>query len=237
MKNHQKKKIVITGSCGSLGNILKKGLKCYDLSFIDLNENGSKKHFKVNIVKELSKVIDIFKNNDVGIHLAWNIKEDFPKETVDQNNKKMAENIYKAAVKAKIKRLIIASSVHANDYSQLQRKNYDIEYPCPDSPYGASKVYIESLGRYYAKNYNLEIIFIRLGGVNKRDIPLFNEDPNYNKVLLYKKDFIEIIKKCIEVIKIPNNYQIFTAISNNKNKVHQINNFLQWKPKLPTKSI
>ncbi len=236
MKNNQKK-IVITGSCGNLGRILKKGLNCYDLSFIDLNANGLNKYFKVDITKELLRVINIFKNNDVCIHLAWNMEEDFPKEIINQNNKQMAENIYKAAVKAKVKRLIIASSVHANDYSHLQRKNYDIEYPYPDSPYGASKVYIESLGKYYAKKYNLEIICIRLGGVNEEDIPLFNEDINYDRVLLYKKDFIEMIKKCIEVTVIPNNYQIFTAISNNKNRVHRINNFLQWKPKLPQKSV
>lgn len=233
---HKDKKIIITGSQGRIGSILKAGLAFYDLYFLDLKERDGTRSFKVDIAKQWNRLVAIFKGKDIIIHLAWNFFEDFPKETIDSKNKTMAENIYRAAVESGIKRVIVASSVHANDYSQNKNKNnYDIGYPLPDSPYGASKVYIESLGQYYAKCHGLEVICIRFGGVNSKDTPIFEEDPNYDKVLLYKDDCIDLIKSCVEINKVPGNFQILTAISKNKGRVHILKNFLNWQPKLPKK--
>lgn len=236
MERVNKKKVVITGSKGCIGSIVKSGIRDADLYFLDIKEKNSDNTFKIDIAKEFNKLVKIFRGKDIIFHLAWDFFEDFPRETVDANNKKMAENIYKGAVEAGVKRIIMASSVHTNDYSkEKKKKNLDTDYPWPDSPYGASKVYIESLGKYYTKYHGLEVICIRFGGVNEKDTPIYKEDQNYDKVLLYKKDCINLINSCINVVKVPDNFQVFTAISKNKNRVHIIKNFLNWKPKLPNK--
>ena len=228
------KRIIITGSKGCIGSIVKKGLKDFDLFLLDLKEKTSGNAFKIDIANEYDRLKDLFRGKDVILHLAWNFFEDFPKETIDPNNKKMAENIYRAAVKAGVKRVVVASSVHANDYSEESvERDFDNGYPCPDSPYGASKIYIESLGKYYAKHRNLEVICVRFGGVNKSDVSIYREDPNYDKVLLYQKDCLDLVDACIRVEDIPGNFQVLTAISNNKNKVHKIKNFLNWRPNFP----
>lgn len=236
-ENKNRKAVVITGSSGRIGSILQSGLadfsNCY---LVDVKEKNGKKTFNVDISKEYNKLVNIFKKKDIVLHLAWDFFEDFPKDTINFRNKLMAENVYRAAVEAGVKRVIMASSVHANDYALIKgNKKVFPENSWPDSPYGASKIYIESLGRYFSRKYELEVICIRFGGVNSRDRVIYEEDPNYDKVLLYKKDCIDLIKRCIEVKMVPDNFQVFAAVSNNKNRVHSINNFLAWKPKFPQK--
>ena len=91
------------------------------------------------------------------------------------------------------------------------------------------------MGRYYSRKHGLEVICIRFGGVNEKDEVKFNEDPLYDKVLLYKKDFVQLIRMCIEVEKVPNNFAVFHAVSNMKGRVHALENFLGWKPNFPNK--
>ncbi len=228
------KKIVITGSQGCIGSIIQGGLSHHELCLVDIKKERDEKQFVIDIANNYHQLVKVFKGKDAIIHLAWNFFEDFPKETIDHNNKKMAENVYSAAVSAGVKRVIIASSVHANDYSSVNSiQDFDSPSPVPDSPYGASKVYIEALGKYYANYHGLEVVCVRFGGVNIHDVPIFEEDANYDKVLLYKQDCIDLIGMCISETHVPGNFQVFTAVSNNKDRVHQIDNFLNWQPNYP----
>lgn len=231
------KRIIITGSRGSLGKILKKELRgVFDLTYIDKKPDGVKA-IALDIADDYDKFKNILKDNDIIIHLAWDNLEDFPSENIVRQNKVMAENVYRAAVEKNISRVIVASSVHANDYSKVPTGTYlSPKSECwPDTPYGATKIYIEHLGRYYSRKHGLEVICIRLGGVNKRNEIRFNEDPLYDKVLLYKEDFVDLIRLCIEVKKVPDNFAVFYAVSNVRGRVHSLDNFLGWKPNFPKK--
>ena len=231
------KRIVITGSQGSLGKILQEGLRdTFNLLCID-KVSDSKKTLVLDVVKDYEKFKDILKDNDIIIHLAWNILEDYPNENIVQENKILAENVFRAAAKKNVSRIIIASSVHANDYSKIPTGIYiSPKSECwPDTPYGATKIYIEHLGRYYSMKHGFEVICVRFGGVNKRNEIRLNEDPLYDKVLLYKEDFLRLMKMCIKVKKVPNNFTVFNAVSNIKGRVHALNNFLGWQPDFPNK--
>ena len=228
------KKIIITGAAGRIGTILRNGLeRKYPLTFLDKKKLNCKNAVKIDIAKEFDRLIKIFKKHQVVIHLAWNNKEDFPNEVIIPENKRIAENIYRAAVKSGVKRVIIASSVHVDDYSNYNKLELisPERIPWPDSPYGVTKIYIEALGRYFANEYGLEVICIRFGGVNPEDKILYNEDPNYHKVWLSSRDCLSLIIKCIEVKKIPNNFVVFYAVSNNFNRIHDISNPFNWAPK------
>lgn len=218
------KRIVITGSRGSLGKILQKELQdVFDLVCID-KKPDREKTIALDIANDFAKFKNILKGKDVVIHLAWDAIEDFPSKNIVQQNKVMAENVYRAAVEKNISRVIISSSVHTNDYSSVpsgthlspQSENW------PDTPYGATKIYIEHLGRYYSQKYDLEVICIRFGGVNEENKIRFNEDPLYDKVLLYKEDFLQLLRSCIEVKKVPANFAIFYAASNVNGRVHDL---------------
>ncbi|MFH0873334.1 MAG: NAD(P)-dependent oxidoreductase [Candidatus Komeilibacteria bacterium] len=227
------KKIAITGALGSIGSILMNDLKDrYNLVGID--KQRSKACLRLNLATDTKALRKAFTRCDVVVHLAWDNREDFPNLRIVPENKTIAENVYREALRAGVKRIIIASSVHANDYRKISKGNMvPSSSDTPDTPYGASKIYIESLGRFYAANYGLEVICIRFGGLNPKNEIRLNEDPLYDKVLLYREDAIDLLIKCIDRPKMKHKFTLLYAVSNNKGRIHSTKNDLDWKPRLP----
>jgi len=93
----------------------------------------------------------------------------------------MAYNIYELSLKFKIPRVVMMSSIHVDDYQNMNQVGLiNIYHDCiPDSPYGASKIFIEKLGQYYSQKYNLEVLCPRIGGVNLSDSPTQYPDEKY----------------------------------------------------------
>lgn len=159
-----KEKIAITGSSGTIGNVLKEGLKDYQITSIDLPEND---------VREYARILEVIPHHNAIIHLAWDTETDnFKSEKINPENATMFYNIYKAAIEAKVPRVIMASSVHADRFYGWKGPGYmsPERTPIPDSPYGAHKVFMEASGRYYATK-GLEVVCIRFGGVNPQNKP------------------------------------------------------------------
>lgn len=231
------KRIVITGSQGSLGKILQDGFK-YSFNLLCLDKiAGNFGSVVLDVAADYEKFKGFLKEGDIVVHLAWDTCEDYPNENIIPENKTMAENVYRAAVEAGVSRVIMASSVHANDYSDIPYGKYmTVESESfPDTPYGVTKNYIEQLGRFYSRKHGLEVICIRFGGVNEKNEIRFNEDPLYDEVLLYKEDFIELLRMCVNAEKVPRKFSVFYAVSNMPRRVHSLDNFLNWYPKLPSK--
>jgi uronate dehydrogenase len=223
-------KIIITGSEGSLGTILKNGLKNLSPLCVDTAPDAD---INLDLIKDYSDFLKVVDAGSIIVHLAWDMAEDFPDEHISPGNKSMAENVYKAAASRGSRRVIMASSVHANDYSRVKAGNYISPWSeCfPDSPYGASKVYIEHLGRYYAKKYGLEVVCLRLGGVNNANEIRYKEDPLYDIVLLYKEDFVDLVRAAIDANEIPDKFSIIYGVSNVPGRVHDNINPFKWTPR------
>lgn len=84
-----------------MGKILKKELRgVFDLTCIDKKLDGEKA-IALDIADDYDKFRNILKDNDIIVHLAWDNLEDFPSENIVQQNKVMAENVYRAAVEKK----------------------------------------------------------------------------------------------------------------------------------------
>ena len=89
-----------------------------------------------------------------------------------QSNVVGTYNILEASRLNKVKRIAFASTNHTTgawEWNGVQAAP-DMP-PRADSLYGASKVYGEVLGRYYADKYGLEFVSLRIGGVNPDDRP------------------------------------------------------------------
>ncbi len=136
-------KIAITGASGIIGTVLQKGLSSqFEITQII--------HQKTD-VRDYSSLVKIFPGHDTVIHLAWNMNADnFGRPDISEDNTRMTYNVYQAALECGVKRVIMASSVHADSFfKKPDRKLLDPNaVPTPDSPYGAHKVFMESLGRY-----------------------------------------------------------------------------------------
>lgn len=227
-----KKKILITGSQGSIGRILTIGLKDrYDIVGVDRKPTHNESEIQLDIMEDSDRLRRACRGREVIIHLAWDMREDFPKESIIPENKSMAERVMQAAIQEKIPRIILASSVHAHEYPDPSGVLINPSMlPLPDSPYGASKVYLEALGRYYSQKNGIEIVCVRFGGVNANDEMRFSEDPQYDKVFLSKSDCLSLLVACIEAKKIPDNFGIVYGISDVPGRLHSFENILGWRP-------
>ena len=217
-------KVIITGSGGTVGSVLQAHLP-YDTTDFDLPELNA---------KNFSHLFEQAKGHDTLVHLAWDFEMDgWLGENLNPDNTLMSFNVYEAARQAGVKRVIMASSVHADEFHSRDAardgllKPYDL--PKPDSPYGASKVFMEALGRYYADAKDLEVICIRFGGVNREDQPPTSPDSE-RKVWLSQRDCARLVQTCVDAAEIPGRYAIVYGVSNNKDRLHDLTNPFGWQP-------
>ncbi len=214
------KRIIITGGNGNIGTILKNGLLNVAITNVDLPDVDMRKS---------EGLADFFVGHDTIIHLAWNSeRENYRTEEIDTQNVQMAFNAFRAAMQTGVPRIIIASSTHADDYRIGQGEGLLSPYrlPTPKSPYGASKVMIEALGRYYAQK-GLEVICIRFGGVRKINKP---RDADSAPRFLTHSDCCSLIQSCIAALQVPGNYAIVYGISKNSGAIHDTSNPFGWQP-------
>ncbi len=214
-------KIFITGASGTIGSVLMKCLsEKYDV--IGVDKISSNNVVTLDIVNEQEKLQKLLKGVDVVIHLAWNVKESGTSlEMPVSENKTMAEVMYALSLEQKVKKFILASSVHVSlghiDYRYPEivenhktlhtKKITTQEKFFPLGVYGASKVYLEALGKAYSKR-GLEIISVRFGNVTHDDS--FGEYPFW----LSHRDCCQFIDRCIKTKNLPQ-YSVFFAISDN----------------------
>lgn len=214
-------KILITGASGTIGGVLMKCLsKAHDVVGID--KITSKDVITLDIVNEQEKLRDLLKGVNAVIHLAWDIREAGTALDVSvPENKVMGEIMYALSLEQKAKKFILASSVHVSfgfinyrhpgiveDHKILHEKKIttkDEDFPL--GIYGASKVYLEALGKAYSEK-GLQVVAVRFGNVTDDDN--VGEYPFW----LSHRDCCQFIVKCIEASNLPK-YSVFFVISDN----------------------
>lgn len=215
-----KRKILITGSSGRLGNYLAKGLfNRYQVFLTDKIESKNNTYdypFTKLDLSESDNIVHLFENIDTVLHFAatpnpfshWN--ELLPSNII------ALYNTYNAAHKAKCKRIIFASSVHTVGGCQ---NNFEISAdvrPMPLNLYGTTKAWGEAVAYYFSKK-NLSSICLRLGWVRDRnDKEIRINNPNLDIFLSYQ-DLVKLVIACIEV-PLSINFLIVNGLSNNREK-------------------
>ncbi|MBT6276219.1 MAG: NAD(P)-dependent oxidoreductase [Chromatiales bacterium] len=77
---------------------------------------------------------------------------------------------YEAARRAGVRRVVFASSNHAVGFYRRDETIAVDVTPRPDSRYGVSKAFGESMGALYANKYGLQVMCIRIGNVADRPV-------------------------------------------------------------------
>lgn len=217
------KRILLTGSGGVMGTVLKSGLP-YETTDFDLPKQD---------VTDFAQLVQAMQGHDTVVHLAWDTKNDnWLTEKLNPENTLAAYNVYEAAHLAGVKRVIMASSVHADDFVKHKKSGLldPLSLPTPDSPYGANKCFMEALGRYYADSKALEVVCIRFGGINKENVP--PKSPESERIAwLSHQDAVELVQACVEAPLVPDNFTIMYGVSNNSGRIHDLRNPFEWQPK------
>lgn len=159
-------RILITGAAGRLGTELRKGLAplasklrlASRSAFSDLAANEEQAVFDL---ADMDAAIEATKDCDAIVHFGGASLER-PWEEILDSNIRGSYNIYEGARKAGTKRVIYASSVHAIGYHEVEAQ-IGVDAPVrPDSLYGVSKNFVESLSRLYWDKFSIESVCLRI---------------------------------------------------------------------------
>jgi uronate dehydrogenase len=163
------KTILITGAAGDLGTHLRRELAGkYHLRLSDLKPVGALAPGEKSARGDIAKMADMLRVTrgvDAIVHLGG-FSFEGPWDEILRANIIGCYNVFEAARRNGVKRVLFASSNHAAGFYRRDEKIDHRVYPRPDSRYGLSKVFGEQLGSLYADKYGLEVFCMRIGNVN-----------------------------------------------------------------------
>lgn len=117
-------------------------------------------------------------------------------------------NLFEAARRAGVKRVVFASSNHAiGFYPRSQRIGVDVRVR-PDSRYGVSKAFGEALGSLYVDKHGLRVTCLRIGNVT--DVPA---DERRLSIWVKPEDLAQLMRIGLEHPDI--HFEIFYGVSDN----------------------
>ena len=238
MSSSGKRKVLITGGAGLIGNILTERLgDIYDISSLDLKPADNAPS-TVASLDDYAAMRPAFSDIDTVVHLAADRAAYASWESVLPNNLVGTYNVFEASRDAGVKRVIFASSNHATggfylvppwkhiadgDFDQLAAGEYALVDETsrirPDGFYGVSKAFGEAIGSYYSDYHGLASIHLRIGWVISSDDPTFA--PFALSLWLSHRDTAQIVHKSIEA---PDSlrYGVYYATSDNLWKIFDI---------------
>ena len=204
-------KILITGAAGDVGTRLRKLIKgVYSLRVSDIRKPadlGADDEFVAADLGDYEQTKQITAGIDGIVHLGGYSVEG-PWETIHRSNIVGCYNLFEAAYRSGVKRIVFASSNHAVGFYPRDRKiGVDVTVR-PDSRYGVSKAFGEAVGALYADKHGLRVTCIRIGNVG--DKPL---DKRRLSIWVKPEDLAQLIRIGLEHPDI--RFEIFYGASDN----------------------
>jgi uronate dehydrogenase len=160
-------RLLITGAAGALGRVLRDKLKA-DAAIRRLSDRApmaaaaADEEVVACDLADKAAVQALLKDVDAVVHLGG-VSVEGPFEPILQSNIVGIYNLYEAARRNGVRRVVFASSNHAVGF-HLQSETIDADDPTrPDGYYGISKCFGESLSRFYFDRYGIETVCMRIG--------------------------------------------------------------------------
>jgi uronate dehydrogenase len=153
--------VLLTGAAGSIGTALRDRLPGlgWDVRSFD------RERVPGGIGGDVTRAADLdaaMSGVDAIVHLAGQPTE-APWPVIRDANIEGAFQLFEAARRAGVRRVVYASSNHAVGFTPVGRDQPADLPPRPDTLYGVSKVFGEALGRYYVERYGFRVACLRIG--------------------------------------------------------------------------
>jgi uronate dehydrogenase len=190
-------RILLTGAAGGIGTRLRKLLKPVypDLRLSDITKPADLRPDETFVAADLARIDEVERivdGVDGIIHLGG-ISGEAPWEGILQSNIIGCYNLFEAARRNGVERVVFASSNHAvGFYPRHHHIGVDVTVR-PDSRYGVSKAFGEALGSLYADKHGLRVLCLRIG--NFGDKPL---DKRRLSIWVRPEDLVQLIRIGLE---------------------------------------
>ena len=204
--------VLITGAAGDVGSHLRRELAGrFKLRLADVRpiaDLAPGETFARADARRMEDMLQATRGVDAVVHLAgFSSEGDW--ETIRDVNIDGTYNVFEAARRNGVKRILFATSNHAVGFYRRDETIDHRVYPKPDSRYGVSKVFGEALGSLYADKYGMEVFNIRIGNVNPRPV-----DKRRLSIWISPRDLAQLVTLGIERPDI--RFEIVYGVSDNE---------------------
>jgi uronate dehydrogenase len=160
-------RLLLTGAAGNLGQELRPRLKAYcnvlRLSHRkDFGPAGDGEEIVVASLEDKAQMVALLKDVDAVVHMGG-VSTEQPWEAILAGNIVGMVNLYEAARKNKVKRIVFASSNHVTGFYRQDQVISPKDPVRPDGFYGLSKAFGENLAQLYWDRHGLETVSLRIG--------------------------------------------------------------------------
>ena len=193
------RRVLITGSAGTIGVSLRSHLRGVyeELRLADIAPQAEAAAGEVLFntdIRDLGAVQAVMRSVDCVVHLAGVPHED-TWDRVRDLNIDGCYNVFEAARREGVRRVVFASSNHAVGYHRREHVLDANTLPRPDTRYGLSKAFGEALGRMYADKHGMQVACLRIGTFRNPDRP---SEPRQLLTWISHRDMAQLVRCCID---------------------------------------
>jgi uronate dehydrogenase len=199
-------RVLLTGAAGTIGTALMARLPALGWDVAGLDRDGGEGIRRADVT-DPDALDAAFDGIDAVVHLAGQPTE-APWPVIRDANIEGTFQVFEAARRAGVTRIVYASSNHAVGFTPLHGTLPAGVPPRPDTLYGVSKVFGEALARYYVERYGFAVACLRIG--------TFADAPPDRRALstwLSPGDCARLVDTCLRAPDLT--YALLWGISNN----------------------
>lgn len=205
-------RLLITGAAGNLGRELRKGLAplAATLRLTDRAEMAPAAAHEEVVPCELGDfdaVMRVVQGCDAVVHFGAAPVER-PWAEILESSIVGGYNVYEAARRHGIKRVVYASSIHAVGYVRREEGADTDTAHRPDSLYGVSKCFVEDLAKLYFHKFGIESACLRINSCFPKPT-----DRRHLATWVSFADLVRLVERCLLAERI--GYTVAYGISDN----------------------
>ena len=184
--------VLLTGAAGSVATMIRPMLagiyaqvRLSDLSTVE--DLLPHEHFQAADLSDLASVEQICEGVDGIIHLGgYSVEGSW--DVIQSANIVGSYNLFEAARRKSVKRVIFASSNHAVGFYPRTRRITTENRTRPDGYYGVSKAFGEAMGSLYADKHGIGCLSLRIGNVSEKPA-----DHRRLSIWIHPEDLVQLI--------------------------------------------
>jgi uronate dehydrogenase len=201
--------VLLTGAAGRIGRSLTERLAAVGWQLRGFDRVPAPSVDMVGDLTDPAALDEAVAGVEAIVHLAGQPTET-AWQTIREANIEGTFQLFEAARRAGVRRVVFASSNHAVGFTPRSTGELPADTPPrPDTLYGVSKVFGEALGRYYHDRYDFRVACLRIG--------TFQDDPPAGRGLatwLAPVDCARLVDACLRSDQL--GYALIWGISANR---------------------